>query len=715
MKRIFVAIGTLWLIVLFAACGQTTKTNTPSQQIEIPTLTVEEQPTETQDGYAVGPQKLDIPMGESIFGICVQNDRIYLLLQNLDTGDTHLCRYDPDGSLTELYALANAGSTFTVLDDGSIWYVGLDAQGDDIRGYTFTNTLCHMDEQGQLLAQVPGDEIKALIGLDDGGVLAVAYTQIQALDSTGQSMGTISLGSASLIATTRLTDGSIVSVCAPDMANGTARQLVRVNLETMALETLADLPDSMDCEEILGGSTENLLLRMSYSNIDSYNVLTQATKTALSWVDAGLSQSDVRYTAALQDTYIVAALENASSGSAAVQSLYIYPLGYTLKSADKITLRLAGAAIPDEVYMLVTAFNEENDQYYVELDDYSSGYDYQEGQERFLYDLNTGNLPDIILVSSDSDNSMAENLAKKGYIMDLDAWIEADETMQRSDFLENILDAVSVDGTLYTIPMLYNISTAGISTSIAGDITGYTLDDLNQWVEENPELDVMHYSGQIEFLNSALEADGQNLLDENDRLDTQALEALLTLARTLPEKYENEENFDGKNILVNCTELTVGFAVSWIDSRMGANGDFVMAGFPSASGDGNYITLRRQLAIAANTENAVGCWALLSYFLGYDYQHQNVGRVTSQLYDLPLRQDVLEEMEEYLLTKREYPQSWVDMTDTLLRTTDHVAAPAGMIDIVLEEASAYFAGDKTLDTAVQNIQSRVSIYLAEQG
>jgi hypothetical protein len=55
------------------------------------------------------------------------------------------------------------------------------------------------------------------------------------------------------------------------------------------------------------------------------------------------------------------------------------------------------------------------------------------------------------------------------------------------------------------------------------------------------------------------------------------------------------------------------------------------------------------------------------------------------------------------------------MTDTLLRTTDHVAAPAGMIDIVLKEASAYFAGDTTLDTAVQTIQSRVSIYLAEQG
>jgi ABC-type glycerol-3-phosphate transport system substrate-binding protein len=40
---------------------------------------------------------------------------------------------------------------------------------------------------------------------------------------------------------------------------------------------------------------------------------------------------------------------------------------------------------------------------------------------------------------------------------------------------------------------------------------------------------------------------------------------------------------------------------------------------------------------------------------------------------------------------------------------------ASVISILWEEAQGYFAGDKTAEQAAENIQSRVSIYLAEQG
>jgi ABC-type glycerol-3-phosphate transport system substrate-binding protein len=37
------------------------------------------------------------------------------------------------------------------------------------------------------------------------------------------------------------------------------------------------------------------------------------------------------------------------------------------------------------------------------------------------------------------------------------------------------------------------------------------------------------------------------------------------------------------------------------------------------------------------------------------------------------------------------------------------------MEIIWSEAQAYFAGDKTAEQAADNIQSRVSLYLAEQG
>jgi ABC-type glycerol-3-phosphate transport system substrate-binding protein len=100
--------------------------------------------------------------------------------------------------------------------------------------------------------------------------------------------------------------------------------------------------------------------------------------------------------------------------------------------------------------------------------------------------------------------------------------------------------------------------------------------------------------------------------------------------------------------------------------------------------------------------------------LSYAYQTQFVDS-TATIFNLSLRQDILAEQEQELLTRWEYPQNWIDQTDTLIRTVDHVAAPSGMIDIIMDEAQAYFAGDKTAEQAAENIQSRVSIYLAEKG
>ncbi len=38
-----------------------------------------------------------------------------------------------------------------------------------------------------------------------------------------------------------------------------------------------------------------------------------------------------------------------------------------------------------------------------------------------------------------------------------------------------------------------------------------------------------------------------------------------------------------------------------------------------------------------------------------------------------------------------------------------------LTEIILDEASAFLAGDKTAAQAAETIQSRVSIYMAEQG
>jgi ABC-type glycerol-3-phosphate transport system substrate-binding protein len=705
IKRIIslVLLGTL-LPIISACGGQTTPDTSASGMVEVldaaETLSLGEATTE----YTTGLQDISFSQGESIGAISCAGDTVYVELYRYgedDTVQTRICRLEPEGGLTDLVQENALISYLLALADGSLWYSRTDWQSETIR-----TTLVHVDDGGSELAAVDYDlEADGLLPAQNGGVAVWGYNGVTVYDSVGQTTGTVTTGSGTVSSMAVLDDGSLVGILTLDPLNSEERQLVRLNLDTMAFDTVADLGD-IGSEGILGG-TLNQLIFLSGGDILSYDVDTQEVTTALSWSGAGVTQDGSYCAALLQGNYMVFSVTQSSG-----QKLYILPLGYTLNSAEKTTLTLAGVQISQAVQELVVAFNQASDAYYVEIQDYYPTNDFEAGAERFLYDISIGQLPDMILFSSTADGPEAEDLVRKGYLTDLDSLLAEDDTLQRSDFLENILDAVSVDGTLYTIPLEFAIETAGVSTSIAGDIAGYTLEDLIQWVRENPDKEVLSDGGRTDLLQSILKADGENLLDENYRLDTQGLTELLRFANSVPDNIETYYN--GGSILVAAGEYETGRAADFVSSRLGEGNDFVLAGFPSASQNGSYLEVYRQLGIASNTEHREGCWAFLSYFLSYAYQTQFLDS-TATIFNLSLRQDILAEQEQELLTRWEYPQNWIDQTDALIRTVDHVAAPSGMIDIIMEEAEAYFAGDKTLETTVQNIQSRVSIYLAEKG
>ena len=84
-------------------------------------------------------------------------------------------------------------------------------------------------------------------------------------------------------------------------------------------------------------------------------------------------------------------------------------------------------------------------------------------------DLLYGQSPDLLFVNG----LPYEVYARQGLLEDLYPWIDADETLSRTDFTQNLLRALETNGALYRLPQTYLLETAmGCRRPSAGKRTG---------------------------------------------------------------------------------------------------------------------------------------------------------------------------------------------------------------------------------------------------
>lgn len=126
-----------------------------------------------------------------------------------------------------------------------------------------------------------------------------------------------------------------------------------------------------------------------------------------------------------------------------------------------------------------------------------------------------------------------------------------------------------------------------------------------------------------------------------------------------------------------------------------------------------------ELCIFTDNADVSGCWEFLKSFLAMDYQQT----VETQGLGIPIRRDAMTRSteDEILLIAQAYGVSEdavADLEAQAIQTIETASIMSNgneaVFSILQEEAQAYFAGDKTAEQAADNIQSRVSIYLAEQ-
>ena len=416
---------------------------------------------------------------------------------------------------------------------------------------------------------------------------------------------------------------------------------------------------------------------------------------------------------------------------------------------DKKVLVLAGTDPDFAIRRRVVEYNRNSDEYRITIKSYSDFNTYENfyaGFEKLDGDIITGDMPDILIMSGQS----VDKYVSKGLLADIGKFIENDEELSSVEFMDNVFKAYSVDGKLYQVIPKFFVRTMVAKEALVGDRTSWTMDDLYQLRDSQPEDTKMFGDLTREnFFNLVMTYNGAELVDINTgkcNFDSPEFVALMEFAKTLPEEivYDDSywENYDyesqyreNRALLCETYISRVGSLNYTINGLFGEDISYI--GFPTGSGQGSVIDVGDTYCISAKSANQDAAWEFLRYYLTDEYQDQE----DASTYGLSIQKDNFD-AEAAQATERPYYIDYntgekVEYDETIYINGEEIAlAPMSqeqveeavnmicsveksaynnqaLLAIINEEMGGFYAGQKTAQETAKIIQSRVQIYVDE--
>lgn len=373
----------------------------------------------------------------------------------------------------------------------------------------------------------------------------------------------------------------------------------------------------------------------------------------------------------------------------------------------------------------VAEFNRLHSDIRITMLDYSqSG-----GVTALATEIIAGTVPDII----DLSQLPAEQYAGSGLLTDLYPLMDAGGGPGRDDLWPNILEALELDGALYSIPTgFYPAAVFGRADVVS------RLGTLNYDTAEaellTPELGYSTVFGtqltRADFLKYSLELGG--FIDYESRkadFTGESFDRLLSFAAKLPETADEQSGWradivDGRQALAFSVLRNTSDLFS-LELYYGAD----IAALPFFGGELCVADPVVSLGISSGCENKEAAWEFISSQLwpegnlntvrdGYPMSISTYERLEQSERDYAAAVEV-NQITGYLPDGRELKmamdtEGMLSLQRELIESIGHVCSnDATVYGIVSEESGAFFAGAKTAAEVEQLIQNRVEIYLAE--
>ncbi len=382
----------------------------------------------------------------------------------------------------------------------------------------------------------------------------------------------------------------------------------------------------------------------------------------------------------------------------------------------------------------IIRFNNSDPEYKIEIRPVV--YNSEEERELMLIELiNSG---DVDLIDT---SLLPEGEVDDGLLVDLLPYIDSETELSREDFIPSLLEAMMRDGGLYEYTDKFTLLTMTAPAGLLPEGESWTAEKILELSNENPEL-LFPMSGD-ELLQCFMWAATGEFIDRDAgkcSFDTGACASWLELLKTTYERDTGE--YRGERLFAVWNDFVSGAGHSVAGSH---GGSYAPLGFPEAEGSSSYfmelarpglngglgyyeaeLNLRSSgrntsLGVMASSEKRDGAWRFMSSFMA--------GESEPYIYDgIPVKRDSFEkalenQLERSLKNKQEqklpydiFGEQDAEYLRQLVYSTDKmVINDETLLELMSREINAFMGGKYSAQDCASQIQSRVSLYLAEQG
>lgn len=707
-KKLFCTLALLALSLSLAACSkdgsgpgsesQVTDAAELSEKIVPPVYRLKEEPAE-------GGLWLS-------HNLTAWGDKVFYI--GSDSRGYHVCRYEPDtGNSLEIYSSAEyIFFDLSLSPEGELFVLAAPATQDG------DYSILRLDEAGGLIGAYAPDtlgEAEALAPreLEYAGnrLFILGQEQLFSLE-VGDSLKpdpSLEPGPGALLS--RSSDGELLLA----YANGDVFTLEIYSPEKLELTASADFNMSFIA---LSGGLEGKIFLDSGSALYCYGFDTGELIKLFSWSSLGILRGGVA------ETGVGLVCTGTLSPNSPGVPLLLVP---GEAEADRSVIRFATTdpnGLDSLVREAIREWNIQNPGCPIEVVDYSvyGTQDSSLSAAKLLADMVAGDIPDIYdfsLSSIDTIPSSAQ-FARRGLLEDLYPYIDNDPELSREDFIPGVMSAMEIDGGLYELVPSFSLVTTFASSRVLGDGAPLSYSGLNFMAANSERFDSVFDKrhDRMWLLGNILDASGSKLVDWSKGecyFDSDYFRSLLETMKAMPEDGEEMQS----NILNEDMGMSAGLLYYiitndlWMASSapLAYGEDYCFPGLPEL---GSAIYPNCCYGISAYSQNKEQCWQFLRQFLTREYG--------SRFYLSP-RKDALAQRVEDTWTgfadiQQYHPhglEAMEKLRDIAMTCSTVMRHDPEIWQIVYSQSLAYFAGDKSLEETAEQIQSRVSLYMAEQG
>lgn len=744
-KRILMLFLTLTLVALaLAGCK---KSGSPDEETE-------------QKDYVYVPEYLQLDLGISSENMNVNStvaygDVLYMVVTSWD---------EEKGSESGLYKynMVEGKTEKLPIEFGENDYINrLAVTGEGMLVALVNRTSYDLDENGEVsnysssmeLMQI-GDDGHEIGSLDISGVLSEEDSYVQYFTIDGQGNYYLYDGSQVLhVVTPELqkicditTDNWINDMVVSKEGDvyitsygENGLELKKVDLDTKSLgQKLEGVSSGYGNQSYYPAVTKSILV--SGEQVGLYDVASATEEKLFSWLDVDVNNNYISQAGELSDGRIWALYQDYEASENKPELLVVKKVNASeVTPKEEITYGTLG--LDWELKKLIIDFNKTNEKYRIVVKEYGAE-DYQAGRTQFNADITTGNCPDLI----DLTNGNYTLYANKGILEDLYPFMEK-SGLKKEDYLENVLKAYEVDGKLYAVIPEFYVSTTMAKKSVVGDVDGWTLSEMLDFVEKSNPENVFEYGDRSGIFYYCIYYNIDEFIDwENGKCSFDGEDFIRTLEFAAKFSDGEEINWnESKGTYSKLKEdkiLLLQGSVSSVQNYQMYKGMFdgevAFVGYPNNERQGNLIQPSGGcVGISSKSGNKDGAWEFVQTIIGKEHQEN-----MTDDWGFPVMVSALEKKFEADMTPEYYEDengeqvesmktSWgyndfnidiyaatqeeIDTVWALLKSANKISGSVDeqLINIITEETEPFFKGQKSAADTAAVIQNRIQIYVNE--